>query len=173
MIDAIKNRHACRQFDSKEVENEKINEIIKAGLLAPSGMNRQTPTFIVIKDKKTRDDLMKLNRSFMTSDRGSDFDPFYGAPFIILVIAKKEGISIHDGAAAIENMLLEATNQGLGSCWIHRAKEEIESNEGRVLLSFTNLNFDEYIGVGHVIIGYSNETSIKQKVINENRVFIK
>ena len=126
MLDAIKNRRACRSFSNREVEDEKIQEIINAGLLAPSGMNRQTPVIIAIKDKKVRDELAKLNAELM----GRDIDPFYGAPVILLVIAHKEGLSIHDGAAVIENMLLEATNQGHASCWIHRAKEELESDEG-------------------------------------------
>lgn len=170
MLEVIKNRRACRSFKDQEVEQNKINEIIEAGLLAPSGMNRQTPVIIAIKEKKTRDELMELNRKIM----GRDIDPFYGAPVILLVIAHKEGLSLHDGGATIENMLLEATNQGLASCWIHRAEEEIRSKEGRKILSFTGLNFDDYIGVGHVIIGYPKE-GFKPipKVIKDNRVFIK
>lgn len=170
MLDVIKNRRACRSFKDQEVEQNKIDEIIEAGLLAPSGMNRQTPVIIAIKDKKTRDELMELNRKIM----GRDIDPFYGAPVILLVIAHKEGLSLHDGGATIENMLLEATNQGLASCWIHRAEEEIRSEEGRKILSFTGLNFDDYIGVGHVIIGYPKE-GFKPipKVIRDNRVFMK
>jgi nitroreductase len=170
MLDAIKNRRACRSFSNREVEESKIKEIVEAGLLAPSGMNRQTPIIIVIKDKKTRDQLMKLNAQII----GRDSDTFYGAPIVLLVAAHKDGLSIHDGAAAIENMLLEATNQGLASCWIHRAKEELELIEGRKILSFTGLNFDDYVGVGHVIVGYPTDGyKPAPKIIKENRVFIK
>lgn len=169
MLEAIKNRRACRKFDSgKEVEDIKIDQIVEAGLLAPSGMNRQTPVIIVIKDKQTRDELMNINKSIMNRDIS---DPFYGAPVILLVIAKKDGLSIHDGSASIENMLLEATNQGLGSCWIHRAEEEIQREDVRKLLSFTGLNFDEYVGVGHVIIGYSLMNEYPEKIIKEGRVY--
>ena len=170
MLDVIKNRRACRAFKDQEVEQSKIDEIIEAGLLAPSGMNRQTPVVIAIKDKKTRDELMELNRSIM----GRDMDPFYGAPVILLVIANKNGLSLHDGGATIENMLLEATNQGLASCWIHRAEEEIRSEEGRRILSFTGLNFDDYIGIGHVIVGYPKDDFVPvPKVIKDGRKFIK
>ena len=170
MLEVIKNRRACRAFKDQPVEDEKIEEIIDAGLLAPSGMNRQTSVIIAIKDKKTRDQLMELNRSIM----GRDGDPFYGAPVILMVIAHKEGLSMHDGAATIENMLLEATNQGLASCWIHRAEEEIRSEEGKKILAFTGLNYDEYVGIGHVIIGYSKDGYVPNpKVIKENRKFIK
>ena len=172
MLELFEKRRACRKFDSRPVEKEKIDEIIKAGLLAPSGMGRQTPCVIAISDKETRDRLASLNKRVMNRAMG-DFDTFYNAPVILLVIAHKDGLSIHDGAATIENMLLEATNQGLGSCWIHRAKEEIESEEGREILSFTNLNFDDYIGIGHVIIGYSLVDSYPEKKIKEGRVFYK
>ena len=170
MLDVIKNRRACRAFKPDMVEDEKINEIIEAGLLAPSGMNRQTPVIIAIKDKKTRDELEALNKKIM----GRDVDPFYGAPVILLVIADANGLSLLDGAATIENMLLEATNQGLASCWIHRAEEEISCQEGRKILSFTGLDFDNHVGVGHVIIGYPKEGyTPNPKVIKDNRKFIK
>ena len=169
MLDAIKNRRTCRNFDiNKEVEQAKIDEIINAGLLAPSGMNRQTPVAIVIKDRKLRDRLMVLN------GQGREGDPFYGAPVVILVIAHKDGLSMHDGAAMMENMLLEATNQGLCCGWIHRAEDEIRSEEGKDILSFTGLNLDDYIGIGHVILGYPlGEPIYREKQIREGRVFIK
>ena len=71
----------------------------------------------------------------------------------------------------IENMMIEATNQGLGSCWIHRAKEELESKEGKEILKSLNINLDEYEGVGHVALGYSLATDIPDKVIKENRIY--
>ena len=170
MLEAIKHRRACRSFSTKEVEQSKIDEIVNAGLLAPSGMNRQTSVVIVIKDKKTRDELSKINASF-SSHIPVGKDPFYGAPVVLLVIAHKDGLSLLDGAATIENMLLEATNQGLASCWIHRAEEEIRSEEGRKLLSFTGLDFDNYIGVGHIIIGYPNDFKPASKIIKEGRKY--
>ena len=172
MLELFAKRRACRKFSDRPVEKEKIEEIVKAGLLAPSGMNRQTPVIIAISDKETRDALMEINRT-IDPNFIRPGDPFYGAPVILLVIANKNGLSIHDGAATIENMLLEATNQGLGSCWIHRAKEEIESEKGREILSFTGLNFDDFIGVGHVIIGYSEMDKYPEKKIKEGRVFYK
>lgn len=172
MLDIIAKRRSCRKFTDKPVEKEKLDEIIEAGLHAPSGINRQTPVIIEISDKETRDRLMKLNSSI--GGWPADFDPFYGAPVIMMVIANKNGLSFHDGAATMENMLLEATNQGLGSCWIHRANEEIASEEGRDILSFTGLNFDDYVGVGHVIVGYpAPDAKPRDKTIAEGRVFRK
>ena len=151
-------------------KDDKINEIIEAGLLAPSGMNRQTSVIIAIKDQNVRNKLAKVNGKII----GMNSDPFYGAPVVLLVVAHKDGLSLFDGAATIENMLLEATNQGLGSCWIHRAEEEIQLEEGRRILSFTGLDFDQYVGIGHVIIGYPKEGFKPfEKTIKENRKFIK
>ncbi len=174
MLQAIKERRACRSFDKeKEVEQSKIDEIVQAGLLAPSGMNRQTPVIIVIKDRETRDKLMKLNHACGQGRFPGDLDPFYNAPVILLVIANKNGLSVLDGGATMENMLLEATNQGLASAWIHRAEDEIRSKEGQELLSFTGLNFDDYVGIGHAIIGYPKDYKYPEKKINPGRVFQK
>ena len=174
MLDAIINRRACRAFKDTPVEKEKIEEIVQAGLLAPSGMGRQTPVIIAISDKKVRDALAFYNKKYFPREVPEDFDSFYGAPVILLVIAHKDGLSIYDGSASIENMLLEATNLGLGSCWIHRAKEELEDEECQKLLSFTGLNFDDYVGIGHVIIGYPVDGfKPNPKIIKEGRVFYK
>ena len=169
MLEIIRQGRACRKYDSRPVEKEKIEEVVKAGLLAPSGMGRQTPVIIAISDKSTRDKLSEINK--LGSDRF--LDPFYGAPVVLLVIAHKEGLSVQDGSACIENMLLEATNQGLGSCWIHRAEEELKLPECRELLSFTGLNFDEYVGVGHVILGYSLMDKYPEKIIKPGRAIYK
>ena len=174
MLEAIIKRRACRSFDrEKDVDQSKIDEIVKAGLLAPSGMNRQTPAIIVIKDKETRDKLMEINRKCGQGRFPENMDPFYGAPVVLLVIANKNGLSMLDGGATMENMLLEATNQGLASIWIHRAEEEIRLDECKELLSFTGLNFDDYVGIGHVAIGYPKDWTYSEKKINLGRVFQK
>ena len=174
MLEAIKKRRACRSFDiDKEVEQQKINEIVQAGLLAPSGMNRQTSTIIVVKNREFRDKLMKINRDCAGGRFPPNIDLFYGAPVVFLVIANKNGLSLLDGAATIENMLLEATNQGLASIWIHRAEEEIRTKEGKELLSFTGLNLDGYVGIGHVAVGYPKDFKYPEKIINNNRVYEK
>lgn len=170
MLEVIKNRRACRSFASTPIEQDKIEEIVNAGLLAPSGMNRQTSVILVITDKKKRDQLAELNRKLL--GRPVQADTFYNAPVILLVMSHKDGLSTHDGAATIENMLLEATNQGLASCWIHRAKEELETEEFKEMFKDLNINFDEYIGIGHVILGYlAKDWKANEKIIRDNRVY--
>ena len=151
VINTIKSRRAVRSFLPRPVEREKIDEIVEAGLYAPSGMNRQERAFIVITDKETRDEVSRINASVMKSDR----DPFYGAPVVIIVCTKKGFTNVQDGSAAIENMLVAASSLGLSSCWVHRAKEEIESEWGRKMLEKLALPSD-YEGIGNIALGYSD-----------------
>jgi len=169
MLKEIENRRAIRSFLSKEVEQEKIDEIVKAGLVAPSAKNIQDVKILVIKNKDIRNKLMRLNAKIMGIE--DDRDPFYGAPVIILVFAEKSSFAGIDGGAAIENMLIEATHLGLATCWIHRAKEEFESIEGREILKDLNIDFDAHIGIGHIALGYADKPIIREKTIKDGRVF--
>lgn len=169
MLNIIEKRRSCRKYDSEKMpEKEKIAEVVKAGLNAPSAINSQNGIIIAITNKEVRDKLSALNASFGPRRAG---DPFYGAPVVLLVAVKKWPLAQYDGSTMIENMLLEATNQGLGSCWIHRAKEELESEAGRELLASVGLNLEEYEGIGHVILGYSLVDEFPPKQIKENREF--
>ena len=167
MLKEIAERRSCKRFNpNKPVSKEDIDKIIQAGLLAPSGMNKQSGIVIAITNKEIRDKLAKLNKGNWDIP-----DPFYGAPVILLVAAKKGFLAQVDGACMIENMLLEAVHLGLGGCWVHRAKEELESEEGRALLASTGLDLTEYEGVGHCIIGYSDGFEPAPKEIREGRKF--
>ena len=166
MLEIIKKRRSSRQYEDIMVEDEKIKEVCEAGLYAPTGMNRQDTIIIVIKNKEKRDKLAKINGMLL----GRDMDPFYGAPVVLLVLSKKGPLAELDGGAMIQNMLLEATNQGLGSCWIHRAKEELEMEATKELLAPLNLDLSLYQGIDHVILGYSKQEH-QEKVIKENRVY--
>ncbi len=128
MLKEIENRRSCRAFDSdRMVEEEKIQEVINAGLAASSGRGLQNGIIIAITNKEVREKLVSLNAKILNFQG----DAFYGAPVILLVAVKNCPFSKYDGSTMIENMMIEATNQGLGSCWIHRAKEELELEEGR------------------------------------------
>ena len=168
MLKEIKERRSCRSYDSKMPRDEEINEVINAGLYAASARGTQLGIVIAITNKVIRDKLVKINARIMERD---DFDPFYGAPVILLVAVKKSHNGVYDGSCMIENMLIEATNQGLGSCWIHRAKEELEMEEVKELFKDLNIDLDEYEGIGHVALGYKLNKEIPLKEIKENRVF--
>lgn len=148
-IRTLKTRVSVRTYKPDQIKKDELDIVLEAGKFAPTGMNRQTPVFIAVQDKKTRDELSALNASFM--NRGGD--PFYGAPTVICVLVK-EGIStnVEDGSLAIGNMLNAASSLGLGSCWIHRCKEMFESEYGKNLLK--KLGLEGYVGVGCCILGY-------------------
>ena len=164
----IKDRRSCRDFDPNQmVEKEKIEEIVNAGLNAPTALGTQDGIIVAITNKEFRDKLVELNSEIS----GRAGDPFYGAPVILLVAVKKGRFVPYDGTCMIENMMLEATNQGLNSCWIHRAKEELESIKGLALFKLVGIDLSEYEGVGHVALGYSISGKYRDKTIKPNRVF--
>lgn len=169
MLDVLKFRRSCKKYDpERAVETEKIQEIINAGLNAPSAKNCQNAMVVAVTNKEIRDKMSEFNASVMNA---SGIDPFYGAPVVLFVMGKIDPNVKYDGSIMIENMLLEAYNQGLGACWIHRAKQELEIPEFRELLKSTGLNLEEYEGIGHVVLGYSIQEKYPEKTIKEGRVF--
>lgn len=149
-LNTLKTRRSCRAYKAEHVEEEKLNAIIEAGTYAPTGMGKQSPIILVIKDQEIRNKLAKLNAAAM----GMDIDPFYGAPELIVVLADKTMPTyIYDGSLVMGNMLNAAADLGVASCWVHRAKEEFESEEGKAILKKLGIEGD-YEGIGNLILGY-------------------
>ena len=169
MNEVIKNiveRRSIRKYKRDIIPNELIDEVLKAGTYAPTGMNKQSPIIIAITNKKVRDKLSKLNAKIM----GTDTDPFYGAPVVIVVLADKTVPTyIYDGSLVMENMMLAAHSLGLGSCWIHRAQEEFETEEGKELLKSLGIT-DDYEGIGHCILGYP-DMEVEAKPRKDNYIY--
>ena len=166
-LQVIKKRRSCRSFSSREVEQEKIDKIVEAGLHAPSGVNRQDVIIIQISDKELLKELKEVNAGILGR---TGIDPFYGAPLIFIIVAEKGWFtSVEDGSLVIENMLLAAEDLSLGSIWIHRAREEMELPIGRKILEKAGLS-GEYVGIGHVAIGYREQNIPPREIaIKENR----
>lgn len=154
MSEAIQNmltRRSCRAFKSDAVPEELLDRIVEAGAYAASGMGKQAPIMVVVTNKELRDRLSRMNAAIM----GRDGDPFYGAPVAIVVLADK-GVATHvyDGSLTMGNLMLAAHDLGLASCWIHRAREEFASDEGKAILAELGVEGD-YEGIGHCVIGYA------------------
>lgn len=150
VIRNIKNRRSIKKYKSDMVPDELIDQIMEAGTYAPTGMNKQSPIIVSITNKELRDKLSKLNAKIMKRD----IDPFYGAPVVLVVLANKDCPTyLYDGSLVMENMMLAANSLGIGSCWIHRAKEEFETEEGKEILSSLGIK-GNYEGIGHCILGY-------------------
>lgn len=158
MNETIKNlveRRSCRKYSSTQIKEDELNSVLKAGEYAPTGMGMQSPIIVVLQNKSIIDKLSKINAKIM----GKDEDPFYGAPTVLVVLADKNiGTYIEDGSLVLGNLMNAAYSLGLGSCWIHRAKEEFETEEGKELLKEWNIS-ENYVGIGHCILGYPEEKS--------------
>lgn len=169
ILEAMKTRRSVRSYKPDAVPNVLLDRIVEAGLWAASGMNRQSVVILKITDKALRDELSNMNAAVM----GRDGDPFYGAPVVFVVLADKSMPTyIYDGSLALGNMMLEAHECGLGSCWIHRAKEEFETPEGKAILERFGVKGD-FEGIGHLIVGYTDGEYPAAKPRNPGRVFEK
>ncbi len=155
ILEAMKTRRSCRDFKPEMLPQEIIDQICEAGTYAPTGMNRQSPVIIAVKDKVLRDKLAVMNAQIM--GKPADFDPFYGAPVVLIVLANREmqNTYLYDGSLVMANLMLAAHALGVGSCWIHRAKEEFQTDECKAILRELGIEGD-YEGIGHCVIGYEN-----------------
>ena len=165
-LEDLKNRRSIRKFSDKEVSDEDIAKILEAGTYAPTGMGAQSPKIVLIKDQDTIKKISKWNASFFPEEAKAnfpeDFDPFYGAMILAIVLADSNiPTHVEDGSLVMGNMLNAAYPLGVGACWIHRAREEFDSLQGKELLKVWNIP-ESYVGVGHCIIGYpADDVEIK------------
>lgn len=151
ILKALKERRSCRSYKPDPIPQDVLDQILEAGTFAATGMGRQAPIMIAVTDKATRDKLSRMNAAVM----GAGNDPFYGAPVVIIVLAdKKVPTYLYDGSLVMGNLMNAAHALGIASCWIHRAKEEFESDEGKSILRSLGIEGD-YEGIGHCILGYA------------------
>ena len=149
-LENLKTRRAIRAYQDKMPAMELIEQVVEAGTYAPTGMGRQSPIIVAVTNKEMRDSLSRMNAKVM----GADNDPFYGAPVVLVVLADRNCPTyLYDGSLVMGNLLNAAHAVGLGSCWIHRAKEVFESEEGKALLKAWGIEGD-YEGIGNCILGY-------------------
>lgn len=154
VINNIISRRSVRKYKPDMIPKADIDKIIEAGTYAATGMNRQSPIIIAVTNKELRDKLSVLNSKIMGTGEG--FDPFYGAPVVLIVLADKSiPTYLYDGSLVMGNLMLAAHDLGIGSCWIHRAKEEFELPEGKELLKSLGIDGD-YEGIGHCVLGYAD-----------------
>lgn len=155
VIDALIARTSCKKYKPDAVSSDALDAILEAGLYAASGMNSQSATLVLVTDKKIRDELSRLNAKVL----GTDTDPFYGAPAVIAVLSDSNVPTyIENGSLAIGNMMAAASSLGIGSCWIHRAKEVFASEEGKKLKAEWKLP-ESYTGIGFCVVGVPEVTA--------------
>lgn len=168
-LKVLETRRSCRNFKPDMVKEEELQAILRAGTYAATGMGKQSPIIIAVTDKKLRDEIMEENRKIGGWDAG--FDPFYGAPVIFIVLAKKDVIThVYDGSLVMGNLMNAAESLGVASIWIHRAKEEFESDFGKNILKKLGIE-GEYEGIGHCALGYATESAKEPAPRKENYVY--
>ena len=151
VIDVLCERRSVRAYLPKQVEDEKLEAILRAGKYAPTGRGRQSPRMVVVRAGETLDRLEKMNAVIMGTPEAK---PFYGAPIAVIVLADRTVPTyFEDGCLVMGNLMNAAFALGVDSCWIHRAREEFESEEGKELLRAWGIEGD-YVGIGHCILGY-------------------
>ncbi len=169
IIKAMKERRSIRKFKSQMPAKKDLEQIVEAGLYAANGRGKQAAITLVITNKELRDKLAKVNGKI--GGWPEDFDPFYGAPAILIVLADKTCFTgIYDGSLVMGNMMLAAHSLGLGSIWIHRAKEEFESAEWKKLLADLGVQGD-WEGIGHCAVGYTEGEMPSAAPRKDGRVF--
>ena len=152
ILKAMEERRSCRSFLPEQLKESDLEQILRAGTFAATGMGRQSPKIVVLQNP---DDIAQLERMNAAIFGNPDAHPFYGAPVVCVVFADTNvNTWIEDGSLVIGNMMAAAHSLGLGSCWIHRARQEFESAEGKALMQKWGVS-GNYAGIGHCILGYA------------------
>ena len=169
VLTKMKTRRSIRKYKPDAVGQELLDQIIEAGLYAASGKGQQAAIIIQVTKKELRDKIAEMNAEIGGWDKG--FDPFYGAPAMLIVLGRKDWPThVYDGSLVLGNMMLAAHALGLGSCWIHRAKEEFESEEGKEILKSLGIEGD-YEGIGHCVLGYADGPAPKAAPRKDSYVY--
>lgn len=151
-LEIIHERRSCKKYLPDMPQRADIDKVIEAGLAAASGRNMQASVIIAVTNPEVRDRLSRDNAAVM----GANADPFYGAPCVLVVLAEKTAHTyVYDGSLTLGNMMLAAQELGLGSCWIHRAKEVMAKPEWQEWIKSLGLE-GEYEGIGNLVLGYAD-----------------
>lgn len=153
VIKCLVERRSCKKYLPRQVDEAALQEVLLAGTYAPSGKNRQAAKILVVQKPEDVAALQRLNAAVLGNPEGK---PFYGAPTVLVVLADAEvNTAVEDGSVVMENLMIAAHSLGLGSCWVHRAREVFASDEGKALLKKWGVD-GSYIGVGHCLLGYAD-----------------
>ena len=162
----LKERRSIKSYKDIQIKDEDLNEILEAGMNAPTGRNMQSPVMVVVQKKELIKKIERLNAAALNSDAKT----FYGAPTVVIVFADKNANTyLYDGSLVMGNLMNAAHSLGLGSCWVHRAKEVFETREGKELMKQWGLG-DNYEGIGNCLLGYADCEYPEKKIRKENYV---
>lgn len=168
-LKVLESRRSCRDFKTDMIKKDEIDAILRAGTYAANGRGKQSSIIIAVTDKELRDKISEENRKIGGWDEG--FDPFYNAPVILIVLADKDVPTyMYDGSLVMGNLMNAAESLGVGSIWIHRAKEEFESEFGKKILEDLGIE-GNYEGIGHCALGYAAEIAQPAAARKDNYIY--
>ncbi len=152
ILENIRTRRSLRKYKEAQITEDELNTVLEAGTYAPSGRGLQSPILVAVQDPETKKRLIKMNAEIL----GTDTDPYYGAPTLILVFAPVDRTTcIEDGSCVLDTMMLAAHSIGLASCWIHREKEMFATTEGKALMKKWGVP-ENFNGIGALALGYAD-----------------
>ena len=165
----LEERRSVRAYRKEQITDEQLEEILQAGIWAPSAKNQQSAVIVAVQDPATVAELSRLNAQVM----GTNSDPFYGAPTVLVVLADPKATNefnaAYDGALVMGNLMNAAWSLGVGSCWINRAREVFSMPEGKALLAKWGLP-EDLVGVGNCIRGYPEGAILTPKERRPGRI---
>ena len=151
-LEIIRTRRSYRSYQPEQITDEQLNAVLEAGTYAPTSRGLQSPFIVAIQNEELKARLAKMNAEIM----GVTTNPYYDAPTYVLVFVPSDAPNgIQDASLVMENMMLAAHSQGLGSCWIHREREMFATEEGKELMQQWGLP-EGLVGIAALALGYPN-----------------
>ena len=167
-LQVLKTRRSCRSYKPEQITDAELDAVLEAGVYAPTAGGRQSPIIVAVQNGADIEQLRRMNAAIMGTP---DADPFYGAPTVLVVLADKASPNrVYDGSCVMDNLMNAAHAVGLGSCWIHRAREEFASDEGTALLAKWGVQ-GEYEGIGHCALGYPDAMAAEPAPRKANYIY--
>lgn len=168
IIKGLLDRRSIRFYKPDKIEEELLDTVLEVGTFAASARNLQSAIIVVINDEPTKDRIRKMNAQVMGTPKR---DRFFEAPTLIVVFADSNVPTfVEDGSLVLGNMMNAAHALGLGSCWVHHAREEFETEEGVALRREWGIP-DNYSGIAHLTLGYPDCEHPEPKPRKEKYVY--
>ncbi|SHJ56282.1 nitroreductase [Parasporobacterium paucivorans] len=163
----LRERRCVRSYKNEQIKEEELEQILEAGMYAPCGMGAQSPVMVVIQNKDLIRKISQMNALVMGK---TGVDPFFGAPTLVIVFADSSRMTyVEDGALVMGNLMNAAHAIGVDSCWVHRARQVFETEEGRALMMGWGLD-SNYVGIGDCLLGYRDGEYPEAKPRKDNFV---
>ena len=150
-MECLLERRSIRKYKAEQIKEEELDAVLKAATYAPTAKGTQSPLIVSVQDPEDIAVMKKLNAQINGTE---NVDTFYGAPTVVVVFAEKGNPNgMQDASLVLGNMMNAAYAEGLGSCWINRARQTFELPEGKALMNKWGIG-ENWEGVGNCILGY-------------------